>query len=150
MLSASIETDLKSRINLMNIRVSKVVTSRGIMNGLYEMGRENVNHTRNLIKDKRKTGRIYIVYGRPHRASDLGEAPANLSGKLVKSVDYKVRGCHEMEFGDGVYYGKYLEKGTSKMGERPHLKPTVKARGVENKRILLTSVDKEIKKRGKI
>lgn len=149
-MSVSIKIDHKSRANLANIHVAPMGIARGLRNGLYEMGRENVKHTRNLIKDKRKTGRIYMIKGKPHQASAPGEAPATLSGELVRSVDYKVKGHTEMEFGDGVFYGKFLEDGTSKMEARPHLKTTVDDRSGENVTILSENVDKEIKRWGKM
>jgi hypothetical protein len=88
---------------------------------LQEIGRENVRHLRRLIKDPPNTGRIYNRpgnMGRRHQASAPGEAPADQTGRLRKSVSYRVRGSKMfggslvMEFGETAPYGIFLERGT--------------------------------------
>ena len=112
---------------------------KGIANALHEIGAENVRHVRKLIYSPPKTGRIYIINGRRHQASAPGEAPANLTGSLAKSADYKVTGSAFMEFGEREEYGRYLEDGTTNIAPRPHVFRTVRERGVENARILKTA-----------
>jgi len=119
----------------------------GIRHGLFEMGRENVKHVRKLIRDKNKNGRIYMFRGRPHQASAPDEAPANMTGNLAKSSDYDVRGHVEMTFGERAFYADFLDKGTTKMKPRPHLKRTVDERGEQNASILMESVNTSIHKR---
>jgi HK97 gp10 family phage protein len=114
----------------------------GIRNSLIEIGRENVKHTRKIIKSPPKTG---IFYGQ-HRASAPGEAPANRTGRLVKSVSYRVFGWSEMQFGDKALYGKFLENGTVKMEPRPHLIKTVQQKSKDNYNSLQLSVDRSIKR----
>lgn len=97
----------------------------GIRRGLLRVGRENVRHARKLVRDKNKNGRIYSFKGKPHQASAPGEAPANMSGTLQKTMKYIVRGHQQMEFGDQALYGKFLEDGTVKMAARPHLSRTI-------------------------
>lgn len=93
----------------------------------YHIGKENVRITRDLIKKGPKTGRLYRIAGRKrrHRASAPGEPPANLTGRLRRGVNFVVKGTDQMQFGDTVFYGFYLERGTRKMRPRPHLKPAI-------------------------
>lgn len=95
----------------------------GIEEALYEIGQLDVNEARRLIRTGPKTGRVYIINGRRHRASAPGQPPANRTGVLAKQVDYTVRSYHEMEFGDTnpAFYGVFLENGTRRMKRRPHL-----------------------------
>lgn len=96
---------------------------------LYNIGKENTRYARQLIIRGPKTGRLYRIKGRKrrHRASAPGEAPANLTGRLQKSVNFIVNGHDEMKFGDQAEYGLFLELGTRKMKPRPHLSTTVNA-----------------------
>lgn len=96
----------------------------GIRFALFETGQEVVDEIRRLIKDPPKTGRIYNFRGRPHQASAPGEAPANRSGKLMKSSFFIVRGFRQMEVGENVGdvpYDEFLESGTKKMKPRQHV-----------------------------
>ena len=104
----------------------------GIRKALFEIGRENVKHSRKLITTGNKTGIVYRIAGRTHQASAPGQAPASFTGALARSIDYNVRAHVSMEFGDGEPYGKFLEDGTRHMGQRPHLTTTVKDREREN------------------
>lgn len=101
---------------------------RGARMAFYDIGNENVKYTRMIILKGPKTGRFYRIPGRKrlHRASAPGEAPANLFGKLRKGVDFEVRGNNQMEFGDTVQYGYWLELGSSRMEPRPHLMKAIK------------------------
>lgn len=98
--------------------------------GLHEIGRENVLHLRRMIRNPPHTGRIYNRPGNMgdrHQASAPGEAPADQTGRLRKSVGYRVRGSKMfggslvMEFGESAPYGIFLERGTkqtSKVAEK--------------------------------
>ena len=44
---------------------------------------------------------------------------------LLDTVSHKVNG-DEVEVGWGLYYGPFVERGTRKMGARPHVRPTFK------------------------
>lgn len=105
-------------------------TKRGVRQGFHALGRELHAGVRKRIKKKPKTGRLYRIKGRKrrHRASAPGEDPANLSGKLRKSVSRKIRN-EDMEFGydDSVDHGKVLEEGNSKIKPRPALTKQVNA-----------------------
>lgn len=99
---------------------------------LADVGRKNTAVARSRIRSTRKTGRIYIlmVRGRRvrHQSSAPGESPANLTGTLLSSVDYKLFGHLDMEFGADTPYARDLELGASRrnLAARPYLTPTVR------------------------
>ena len=78
---------------------------------------EVLKEDRRLIRNTAKTGRLYGT----HRASAQGEAPANRTGRLARSANYKVRNWQQASIGESVDYAKFLELGTRKMIKRPHL-----------------------------
>lgn len=99
---------------------------RAIKRALYDVGKDMYAEARRLIKEGPKTGRKYKIRGmRAHTASAPGQAPANWTGKLRKSVGFKVR-RDEVEYGYKIYYGKFLEDGTDRMAPRPGLEMTYK------------------------
>ena len=49
-----------------------------------------------------KSGRLYRYRGAPHRASAAGETHANMSGKALRSLSWKVHGSASADFGYGV------------------------------------------------
>lgn len=81
------------------------------------VGRRN----KRLIRQGPKTGRIYTFRGRRHQASAPGEAPANRSGRLMKSYNYNVHGPFQMEVGQSAPYAGFLEDGTGRIRPRPNM-----------------------------
>ena len=72
--------------------------------------------------EKVSVGRVYIVGGKTHIASKVGETANNMSGALSKTIRFEIQG-KVLEFGAGnskIQYAKYLEMGTSKMDKRPN------------------------------
>lgn len=70
---------------------------------LVKQGRANM--------DKVSFGRVYIIGGKPHIASKVGDSPNNLTGDLRESIRYKIEG-NVLEYGSGddtINYAKYLE-----------------------------------------
>lgn len=136
----------RNREMLILINALQKATPRGIRQGFFALGRDNVKDARQAIIRGKKSGRLYNIPGRKrrHRASAPGEAPANLTGKLQKSVGFQIQGAEEMEFGyrDAVDYGAFLELGTTKMAKRPNLEPTVFKNVVKGRR----HFEREIKK----
>lgn len=120
---------------------------RGLRGGLLTIGKENSRHTKNLIRKPPKTGRLYRTGGRRIRASAPGEAPANRSGRLARSVGYKASGWIRVEFGDRALYGKFLEHGTMKMAPRPHLVRTADEKRRDNYNTIAESTGKEINRK---
>lgn len=110
-------------------RKSRGRVQQGIRLGFYYLGRELRDGVRSQIKSGPKTGRLYRVKDRSRRirASAPGEAPANRTGKLRRSVGFLVRGHQELEFGylDDVDYGIFVEVGTKNMKPRPALRKQV-------------------------
>jgi HK97 gp10 family phage protein len=111
---------------------------KGIRRGAYITGKQLVADTRERMTRGSRSGRLYKIYRglggrrlsspRIHRASAINEYPAIVSGRLRKSVDFKVRGSSSLEFGAGdntVQYAKFLETGTSKTAPRRYLKQTI-------------------------
>lgn len=93
----------------------------GVKDTWYIIGPKLRDETRRLIYEPPKTGRIYNIYGRRHQASAPGQSPANLTGRLAQSNDYTVRGHDSLEFGERAPYARFLEEGTRKIAQRPHL-----------------------------
>lgn len=120
---------------------------RGLRGGLLEIGRENSKHVKKLIRKPPKSGRLYKFKGRRHQASAAGEAPANRSGRLARSIGFKASGWSRCEFGDRELYGKFLERGTRKMRPRPHLIRTVDEKRRDNFNSIVQATGKEINKK---
>ena len=105
-------------------------TRRGIRRSFYLLGKDLIRTAKQSIIKGPKSGKLYRITGRKnrHRASSPGEAPANLTGNLQKSVDFVVHGSDQMIFGAGntdINYAGYLEEGTKRMAERPYLKKSL-------------------------
>ncbi len=125
--------------------------AKGSRQALFFIGRDLRRTARKKILDKPKTGKIYIVRRgkrtRRHQASAPGEAPANLTGKLRKSVGFKVRGSRQLEFGaglDGVNYAGFLENGTTRMEPRPYLRPSIRENERDIKKYLRKQIGKQL------
>lgn len=115
---------------------------KAIRMAMYFIGKDLVKTSQELIQSKDKSGRVYKLKSgtvtRLHQSSAPGEAPANFSGNLRKSLGFEVRGADQLEFGSRsgaptaglsnkqavAKYSKFLEEGTSKMAPRPYLKPS--------------------------
>ena len=124
-----------------------------VRKAFYHIGKDLVKESKRLI-DLPKSGKFYNLRInrrlKRHRASAPGEAPAKITGNLKASLDFKVQGAKEMEFGSlrsvtrritrkgngftmkgnvtralGIY-PRYLEEGTSKMAPRPFLISSIK------------------------
>lgn len=71
-----------------------------------------------------KTGRIYNKGGSFHQASAPGEAPANFTGKLVRSSHVSVnRSKLSATVTWRALYADMLEAGTENMEPRPFARP---------------------------
>ena len=132
------------------------LTQRGLNQAFFDIGKDLKKTADTLIKDKtKKTGRVYIVRlnGRLHRhqASAPGESPANLTGKLRKSLGYVVSGSNRIDFGAGgrdskVNYAKDLEQGTRKILKRPYLISSITANERNFEKHIISRLEKEFKK----
>lgn len=127
-----------------SINKSVPIFHKGIRKGLNEVGQTVKRETKKLIRTGKRTGRVYMISGKRHQASARGEAPANLTGKLAKGVKFKTMSHYQMEIGDTVPYGVFLEL-KNKM-DRPHLRTAINNTNQENVNTLAEYVDEELKK----
>jgi hypothetical protein len=115
-------------------------TAQGIREGFFDLGKDLKAVADKEILRKPKRGRTYLVRGpsgrrRRHVASAPGETHANLSGKLRRSMGWRVQGASSLEFGYGVGYqaapapdyAAFVEEGTRRMAKRPSLGNAVNA-----------------------
>jgi len=131
-----IEEGRKNKEIMLNFKNIDGNYARGLHRGFDRLGRLNVHKARLFVRKPPKTGRLYRIKGRKnrHRASRVGESPANLFGNLARSIGFQINGS-EMQFatyGDskgesvqigGVAYGGWLEVGM----KRPFMSRTVEA-----------------------
>ena len=118
---------------------------KGLENALYEHGPEVIRETRRLLINGPKTGRIYSFRGGRHQASAPGEPPANRTGRLANSGDFKVRNWQEMTVGETAEYADFLENGTrGRIAPRPHLIRAVNSKARDLQVGILENVKAEI------
>ncbi len=133
-----VKEDSKNRTTFVQIDKMPGANYKSVRGALFEVGSQSVKHLRSLIRSKDKTG---ILYG-SHRASAPGEAPAaRPNSRLTRTLQYKVRGDYQCEFGDTVPYGRFLEEGTDKMAARPHVSRTVREKQRDVRDIFNTHLD---------
>lgn len=106
---------------LLKIMLAKQATDIALNAAWKEVGELVTNKLRYIIRNGPRTGRVYTFKGRKHQASAPGEAPANRTGRLARSVGYKASGHHTLVVGEEAEYAGWLENGTKKMAKRPHL-----------------------------
>ena len=149
----SITIDTNSRRAVLRLKNLAKLTKSGVEHAAYVSGKGLVRATSAEILKKPKGGRTYIVRTpggrkRKHRASAPGETHANLTGKLRRSLGFKVNPS-QLEFGYGVNkndapeYGKFLEFGTSRMKPRPSLQNGIRS----ERRNFQNNFDREIGRR---
>jgi len=80
------------------------------------------NEMKKSILTGAKSGQQYFSNGRRHQSSAPGQAPANNTGALVRSIKVKKNG-REATISIEKDYAIYLEFGTSKMRARPFIIP---------------------------
>jgi len=123
-----------------------VKTKTGIRQGFIKFGSLLQKELKSEILRKPKSGKEYHIRrgGRRfrHIAAADGETPANITGKLRKSVDYKVYGASKMEFGydNSVDYGHYLEDGTKKMGAKTGIENAIKKEELEGLKLMRNEI----------
>lgn len=129
------------------VKVDKITPEikKGINTALFEIGSENTQQVKKYIYSPPKTGRWYRYKNRMHRASAPGQSPANRSGYLARSIDYKVRDWYEVEIFSTAKYAYWLEEGTTKMLPRPYFIRAKNKKARDNLRSLEKHVFSRIK-----
>lgn len=96
--------------------------------GLVASGLLVQNEMKRRILKGPKTGKEYRRRSITHRASADGEAPANDTGTLVRSIASSVPDERlAIEVSAGADYARHLEFGTRHMGSRPFMRVSADA-----------------------
>lgn len=85
------------------------------------------------------------VSGKGHVPSRPGEPPNNDTGALANSIEVQPLNDLAARVIVGADYGLALEFGTSKMAERPYMRPAVKKNDPKGKAAMRTAVVRVIK-----
>jgi len=118
---------------------------RALYRAWHDVGDEVRVEVARLIVTGKRSGRIYTYKGKPHQASKAGEPPANRSGKLAKSVDYRVRHYKEMRLGESVEHAK-MEDNWGRIKARPHIIKAIKNKAQDTVNIIQFALNREIKR----
>ena len=106
-------------------------------------GGQNIrNRIIKSIRDSPKTGKLYFIKGKKHRASSPGNYPRPSSGDHLRSIQMDER-VDEVEVGSTITKPNYpllLEKGTARMAARPWLERSFKAYEPDIKRNLMRAL----------
>ena len=132
----------KTKDVLIDISKLEGTTKKGLKNALHDIGGEVKREVKKILRTGPRTGRMY---GK-HQASAPYEPPANRTGRLMRSVKFKVRNYQEMSVGEEASYAGYLEEGTRKMKKRPHLVEAVNRKAQDSANIILQNIDREVKR----
>lgn len=114
-----------------HIDQSPAAFRRAQRQAMFQVGQDIVRTVVTGIERGRKTGRVYRLRkgGKivSHRASAPGEFPAIITGELVSSWNFEVRG-NQMEVGSTDPNAVFLDGGTKNMKPRALLTVAVKER----------------------
>jgi len=145
-MSFNIKINPQSKKVVVSIQNISKVSKKGIRQAFYFIGKDLNKSSRDSIKEKPKSGRLYRIRrgGRifNHRASAPGEAPANLTGALRRSINFTIQGSSFLQFGASAAYAGFLEDGTRKIEKRPFLIKSIK----DNNRNIIEHFEKQIVK----
>lgn len=151
-MSFDLKTDRQNRKVELQIAQSAQLTRRGIRTAYFRLGNDLVKEARRLILEGPKTGRVSRILRKvrrvKHQASAPGEAPANLSGLLRRSIAYQQRGGEQMEFGARTDYAPFLELGTRRISQRPYLISAVDAKSRNARDHFEREIEAELKRGG--
>ena len=126
-----VKTGVTLKINSVALDSIFRAAEKAVNNSAFDVAKE----MKKSILSGSKSGRQYFINGRRHQSSAPGQAPANSTGKLVRSIKVtKIDGGHEVKI--DADYAAYLEYGTSRMRPRPFILPAL----LKVKRNLLTKL----------
>ena len=155
-MTISVRADPDNRRAYVRISTLEARSSKGLREGWFKLAKGLKSEANKEILRRPKGGRTYIRRDkagrrRRHVASAPGETHANMTGKLRRSLSWKVTGHTEMEFGYGVsttasnvmpFYGKFVEFGTKKMDERPSLKNAIRVENSKGEQLFIDALDR--------
>lgn len=138
-----------ARKSIKHINRSWFHFSQGVRRGLFAMGKDAAIESARMINNSGRSGRVYMIEGFPHVSSAPGQAPANITGRLRRSFNYRVQGVYQVEWGatSASPYAKWLELGTKNMSPRPTIQVVAKKRGLHHARYLEREVHDAIRRR---
>lgn len=118
--------------------------NQAITRSFRKSGKEVNDNIKSKLSTGSRSGRVYIVRGKEHKASAPGEYPAKLTGKVVGGQQYKVTN-KQLILGNTAPHSVYLEDGTTKMAPRTFLKPLVESKTGDIEKSLHEEILKELK-----
>ncbi|MEM7522565.1 MAG: HK97-gp10 family putative phage morphogenesis protein [Pseudomonadota bacterium] len=117
----SVSVSKRSEQVLIDLQHAPRLWEEGVTEALHDIGQIASKEARRLIRQGPKTGRVYVRRGQRHQASAPGQSPAEDTGRLSRSVGYRVRGSRQLAVGAQASYAAFLERGTRKMAPRPFI-----------------------------
>ncbi len=150
----SITQPRANRLVILKITNLTSEMNKGIRRGFYLLGKRLQKETKKDILRRPRSGTRRVISTarrrRRHTASVPGESPASISGRLWRSLDFKVSGSRNMRFGydstaksdDGFEYGRYWEAGAPNSKLRPGLRINIE----KNQGFAIRMFGREIKK----
>lgn len=114
----SIKVTKKSKSVLIDLKYMNRRMKKGAKEAMHDIGVVVGRENKRIQTSGARTGRVYMIKGKRHKASAPGEPPKKRTGRLYKSYDYRVSSWHTMRVGEEAPYAKYLEDGTRRMGGR--------------------------------
>lgn len=145
-----ITLDPRSRQAVFSIQNMRVLTQRAVELANFASANQLLRATSREILRRPKGGRTYIRRDRAgrrrrHVASAPGETHANMTGRLRRSLSFRIRG-QDIEFGYGVRgnnappYARAIEFGSRRIEPRPSLSNGIQA----EQRNMITNLQREI------
>ena len=100
------EADIHNSKPFMKLQRLRTKSQKAIRASWFELGRDLKKEANTEILRKPKGGKTYIIRSKSgrtkrHVSSKPGETHANLTGKLRRSISWKIQGYKRMEFGYG-------------------------------------------------
>ena len=144
-MSATIKANRKGKAMLFDIQYRyQKKHDQALRDALNDIGSDVTDLIAKYIKGPPKTGRIYIINGRPHQASAPFESPAELTGRLRRSINFAARGGRQLTIGESAPYAAALEMGTrdNRILPRPHIIRAIKARHRSTRKTLIEYLNK--------
>lgn len=93
---------------------------------LFKGANDITNDIKRSMRDTKRAKHFYKRGRKKHFPSEKGNPPAIDSGQLLRNTMFDFKPLQvEVGYAKNAPYGKFLEKGTKKMDERPAIQPAV-------------------------